>query len=373
MTPVSSKSQLQIFFEEESSVLRHQGNPLVIFVHLKDSDFILVDNGESARIFVCGFPMLCSHLLIRQVNYFPYNGKEHQYRVFPWTTGFNQEIMKAVVWISLPDLSPDLLTLKSLISIASAVGKPIAIDKATQHQGHDEDVCRLILKRIQISSQDEAVHDQDEKLHNVPQGSVSGQQTSVEVDDEQAMIDAAQVEQNGQQLTCKQPGDGILKGDGNFSTQAGHSKDVIPNSNSSRLKEKKDGYELVQLIANFRSTENVAGNYDASMSWSNASGLGKGLEMDNEKGWTAVSYKKNVVTRMGSPGHNKVQRSCRSNVSKDLLSTNSYDVLMNKEGIGAANIEDDLQAKEMHLMVVNDSHKPSTVNLSQLEFKFWIT
>ncbi|XP_059315700.1 uncharacterized protein LOC132066396 [Lycium ferocissimum] len=62
------------------------------------------------------------------------DGQEHQYRVFPWSIGFNpkEETTKAVVWISLPDLSPDLFAKKSLLSIASAVGKPIAIDKATQ-------------------------------------------------------------------------------------------------------------------------------------------------------------------------------------------------------------------------------------------------
>ncbi|KAG5573243.1 hypothetical protein H5410_063009 [Solanum commersonii] len=36
------------------------------------------------------------------------------------------------VWISLPRLSPDLFAKRSLLSIASAVGRPIAIDKATQ-------------------------------------------------------------------------------------------------------------------------------------------------------------------------------------------------------------------------------------------------
>ncbi|XP_019260723.1 PREDICTED: uncharacterized protein LOC109238702 [Nicotiana attenuata] len=72
--------------------------------------------------------------LARAVNYFPYKGEEHQYRIFPWTIGFNpnEETTMAVVWIPLPNLSPELFARKSLLSIASAVGKPIAIDKATQ-------------------------------------------------------------------------------------------------------------------------------------------------------------------------------------------------------------------------------------------------
>ncbi|KAK4725143.1 hypothetical protein R3W88_027922 [Solanum pinnatisectum] len=67
------------------------------------------------------------------VNYLLYNGEEHQCRVFPWSIGYpKEETMSAVVWISLPNLSPDLFAKKSLLSIASTVGKPIAIDKVTQ-------------------------------------------------------------------------------------------------------------------------------------------------------------------------------------------------------------------------------------------------
>ncbi|KAG5588148.1 hypothetical protein H5410_048582 [Solanum commersonii] len=150
-------------------------------------------------------------VLSRSVNYLLYNGEEHQCRVFPWSIGYNpkEETTLAVIWISLPNLSPDLFAKKSLLSIASAVGKPIAIDKATQiksrpstarvkvildlmeklpnrirlqfvdgksgklievfqeivydnlplycnyckHQGHDEDSCRLISKRNQNNKQ----------------------------------------------------------------------------------------------------------------------------------------------------------------------------------------------------------------------------
>lgn len=59
---------------------------------------------------------------------------EHHYRIFPWSVGYNpkEEKSKAAVWISLPNLLPDLFTSKPLMSIAAAVGRPIAIDKATQ-------------------------------------------------------------------------------------------------------------------------------------------------------------------------------------------------------------------------------------------------
>ncbi|XP_019265781.1 PREDICTED: uncharacterized protein LOC109243328 [Nicotiana attenuata] len=72
--------------------------------------------------------------LARAVQYFNHNGKEHQIRVFPWSVGFNgnEETTKAIVWISFPKLPTELFAKNVLLSIASAVCKPIAIDKATQ-------------------------------------------------------------------------------------------------------------------------------------------------------------------------------------------------------------------------------------------------
>lgn len=40
----------------------------------------------------------------------------------------------AVVWISLPGLPPNFFAKRSLLSIALAVGKPLAVDKATQQR-----------------------------------------------------------------------------------------------------------------------------------------------------------------------------------------------------------------------------------------------
>ncbi|KAH0689342.1 hypothetical protein KY289_016700 [Solanum tuberosum] len=54
--------------------------------------------------------------------------------VRPWTPSFNpkDEIPKVWVWISLLDLPTDLFARRFLLSIATATGKPIAVDKATQ-------------------------------------------------------------------------------------------------------------------------------------------------------------------------------------------------------------------------------------------------
>ncbi|KAH0687914.1 hypothetical protein KY290_019577 [Solanum tuberosum] len=70
----------------------------------------------------------------KTVQYLSYNGLQKQFRVFPWTIGFNpkEETSRAFVWISFPNLPPELFAKQSLLSIASAAGKPIAIDKATQ-------------------------------------------------------------------------------------------------------------------------------------------------------------------------------------------------------------------------------------------------
>ncbi|XP_009628424.2 uncharacterized protein [Nicotiana tomentosiformis] len=80
------------------------------------------------------------------VNYMLVNGENHQFRVFPWTLGFipKEETSRAFVWISLPSLPPMLFAKKSLLSIALAVGKPIAINKATQ------ETLRLSTARIKV-------------------------------------------------------------------------------------------------------------------------------------------------------------------------------------------------------------------------------
>ncbi|KAG5626546.1 hypothetical protein H5410_011764 [Solanum commersonii] len=72
--------------------------------------------------------------LSKSVSVLPFRGEQHLYRVFPWTIDFNsrEETSMAVVWISLPRLSPDLFAKRSLLSMVSAVGRPIVIGKATQ-------------------------------------------------------------------------------------------------------------------------------------------------------------------------------------------------------------------------------------------------
>lgn len=74
------------------------------------------------------------HFLSRSTGYVKAKGEEYFFRAFPWTLGFNprEETSKAVVWISFPELPPNFFARKSLLSIASAVGKPLAVDKATK-------------------------------------------------------------------------------------------------------------------------------------------------------------------------------------------------------------------------------------------------
>ncbi|XP_070020640.1 uncharacterized protein [Nicotiana sylvestris] len=72
----------------------------------------------------------------KSVNYLVAIGQELQMRIFPWTITSNhkEETSKAFVWISFPNLPPMLFAKQSLLSIASAAGKPLAIDKATQEK-----------------------------------------------------------------------------------------------------------------------------------------------------------------------------------------------------------------------------------------------
>lgn len=72
----------------------------------------------------------------KSVHYLLYKGEQIQIRIFPWSLGFNpkEETTRAFVWISLPSLPPVLFAKRFLLSIATAVGKPIEIDKATQEK-----------------------------------------------------------------------------------------------------------------------------------------------------------------------------------------------------------------------------------------------
>ncbi|KAG5601494.1 hypothetical protein H5410_032864 [Solanum commersonii] len=75
-------------------------------------------------------------VLSRNSGYIKFNGEEFLFRTFLWIIWFNtkEETSKTLTWISFPDLPPNLFAKKSLLSIASAVGKPVALDKATQER-----------------------------------------------------------------------------------------------------------------------------------------------------------------------------------------------------------------------------------------------
>ncbi|KAH0709547.1 hypothetical protein KY284_010974 [Solanum tuberosum] len=77
------------------------------------------------------------HLLIRFdlcEDFVQFDGEEYFFKKKLWMPSFNpkEETPKAWVWILLPELPTDLFARRSLLSIATAVGKPIAVDKATQ-------------------------------------------------------------------------------------------------------------------------------------------------------------------------------------------------------------------------------------------------
>ena len=46
----------------------------------------------------------------------------------------NEETSKVLTWISFPDLPQNLFAKKSVLLIASTVGKSIIVDKATQER-----------------------------------------------------------------------------------------------------------------------------------------------------------------------------------------------------------------------------------------------
>ncbi|KAK6791687.1 hypothetical protein RDI58_010768 [Solanum bulbocastanum] len=68
----------------------------------------------------------CS-VLSKQFGYLQFNGEQHLFRNFSWTQNFNpkEETSKALAWISLPDLPPNLFARRPLLSIASAIGAKV--------------------------------------------------------------------------------------------------------------------------------------------------------------------------------------------------------------------------------------------------------
>ncbi|KAG5616032.1 hypothetical protein H5410_015856 [Solanum commersonii] len=96
-------------------------------------------------------------VLSRSINYLLYNGEEHQCRAFPWSIEYNpkEETTLVVLWISLPNLSTYLFTKKSMLSIASTIGKPITIDKSSQIKSRPRTARVKLPNRIRLKFVDE--------------------------------------------------------------------------------------------------------------------------------------------------------------------------------------------------------------------------
>ncbi|PHU02660.1 hypothetical protein BC332_27911 [Capsicum chinense] len=91
--------------------------------------------------------------LSRVVTYFMHNSKNHQIRIFLWTIGFNpkEETSHAAVWILFPNLSTDLFAKRTFLSIYSAYGKPIVVDKATEVRSRPS-TARLLMDTLDSSA-----------------------------------------------------------------------------------------------------------------------------------------------------------------------------------------------------------------------------
>ncbi|KAK6779929.1 hypothetical protein RDI58_022113 [Solanum bulbocastanum] len=80
---------------------------------------------------------------------------QYQCRIQRWTPWFNpkEETLIALAWISFSSLSTQMFAREALFSLASAVGTPLQVDKATTGKsrpsvawGHKEEECRLAMK-----------------------------------------------------------------------------------------------------------------------------------------------------------------------------------------------------------------------------------
>ncbi|KAF3621111.1 hypothetical protein FXO38_22170 [Capsicum annuum] len=73
----------------------------------------------------------------KSVNYLLHNGTQHQFRVFPWTQLVSipeKKLQKLLFGYCFLIYPPELFAKQSLLPVALAAGKPIAVDKAIQEK-----------------------------------------------------------------------------------------------------------------------------------------------------------------------------------------------------------------------------------------------
>ncbi|KAG5598535.1 hypothetical protein H5410_029905 [Solanum commersonii] len=349
--------------------------------------------------------------LSRSVNYLLYNGEEHQCRVFPWSIGYNpkEETTLVVVWISLPNLSPDLFAKKSLLSIASAVGKQIAIDKATQiksrpstarvkvildlmeklpnrirlqfvdgktgklievfqesvydnlplycnyckHQGHDEDSCRLISKRNQNNKQiDDTIEGalkgitDSEKYQGDAREILNEKRKFVDVDQSKATSSDQQLVASTLEQNHAATNEVQLKEVGlNLMSNATKNAEGTPRVGVDAPRG-DSGQKLMDSGQKIMNTSDVE---DAEYSGQHV------LQVENEnptKNWT-LGPTENF--------HDSEKRQDTSNASRDLLCSNSFDALLKtigKQGRLTENDHDLIQEKQVSPPALNSKLSP---------------
>ncbi|KAG5609441.1 hypothetical protein H5410_020722 [Solanum commersonii] len=325
-------------------------------------------------------------VLSRSVNYLLYNGEENQCKVFPWSIGYKpkEETTLAVVWISLPNLSPDLFAKKSLLSIASAVGKPIAIDKATQIKS------RPSTARVKV------ILDLMEKLPNrlrlqfVDRKSDVDQSKATPLDRqlvastfEQNRVNSIDVDTSniGIQTTIENKGD---CNNHQVATNKVQSEEVGLNLMSNATKNAggtpRVGIDAPRVDSRQKLMDSGQKIMDTS-DVEDAENSGQHvLQVENEnptKNWTLVAHKKSTsswslfpTSQNNSPCsgkgptenfHDSEKRQDTSNASRDLLCSNSFDALLKTTGKQVRLTENDhdlIQEKQVSPPALNSKLSP---------------
>ncbi|KAG5623567.1 hypothetical protein H5410_008785 [Solanum commersonii] len=353
--------------------------------------------------------------LSRSVNYLLYNGEEHQCRVFPWSIGYNpkEETTLAVVWISLPNLSPDLFVKKSLLSIASAVGKPIAIDKATQIKSRPSTArVKVILdlmeklpnsirlqfvdgKSVKLIEVFKRLNQNNKQIDDTIEGALKGITDSekyqgdareilnekikfVDVDQMSMDVDTSNI---GVQTTAENKGDCNNQ---EAATNEVQLKEVALNLMSNATKNAK-GTPSVRVVAprgdsgqklmdSGQKIMNTSDVEDAKNSGQHV------LQVENEnptKNWTLVAHKKSTSSWSLSPTsqnnspcsekgpaeifYDSEKRQDTSNVSRDLFCLNNFDALLKtigKQGRLTEKDHDLIQEKQVSPPALNSKLSP---------------
>ncbi|KAG5587532.1 hypothetical protein H5410_047966 [Solanum commersonii] len=287
---------------------------------------------------------------------------EHQCRVFSWSIGYNpkEETTLAVVWISLPNLSPDLFAKMPLLSIASAVGKPIAIDKTTQIKSRPStgrvkvilDLMEKLSNRIRLQFVDGKSGTTDsEKYQGDAREILNEKRKIVDVDQSKATsLDRQLIASTSEQNRV----DSMDVDTSNIDVQTTRENKGDCNNQHDATNEVQSKEVGLNLLSN--ATKNAGGTPRVRV---DASRVDSGQKLMDAS--DVENSGQHVLQGLTGNFHDSEKRQDTSTASRDLLCSNSFDALLKTTGKQVRLIENDndlIQEKQVSPPALNRKLSP---------------